>query len=241
MKITLVPVALALLLLVPAPSRAQDATPAKSGGFCFRPNPAADCTWFPITEFGVALARSPKKGDWGRVWHVGVLRNVGARTALGAAVTVTDEDATTVTLSPVGRFRLSGDLALDVAPGIVVHGRATEQFANEQPSPDVLVQSFAVGRAPGFAVDASLGYKDWGVLFVRTSILPYDEVVRSTATLIDLPGGGTSWQTQEPETVPRKGSVTETWVGVRAGSYAGLGAGALAVLVTVIANSVIEN
>jgi hypothetical protein len=241
MKTTFALAALALLVAVPAPARAQDSISAKSGGFCFRPNPASDCTWFPITEFGVALVRSPKKGDWGRIWQVGLLHEVGARTALGAAVTVTDEDATTVTLSPVGRLRISPDLALDVAPGVVVHGLSREQFPAEYPTPDVWIQTFAVGRAPGFAVDASLSYKDWGVLFVRTSVLPYEEVVRSTATLIDLPGGGTSWQTREPESVPRKGSVTETWVGVRAGSYAGLGTGALAALVTVIANSVIEN
>jgi hypothetical protein len=239
-----IPAALFLVMSVvlarPAPAVAQESAASTSSRFCFRPD-GSGCDWFPITEFGVALASGGSGGANGRIWNLGLMRNVGERTAIGAMVTFTDEASTTVTLSPVGRIRLSRDFALDLAPGVVMSGRQFKSFPSEQPSPDSLVETFATGLAPGFAFDASVTYRDWGAVFVRTSILPYDEVSRATYSRIDLPGGGTSWLSHEPESVARSGTVTETWVGVRAGSYPGLGLGVLAVIVTVIANAVTEN
>lgn len=229
-----------LILTGPAPAKAQETPASNPGGFCFRPDPSASCDWFPITEFGVALAASPPSGAaFGRIWNVGLMRNVGDRTALGAMVTITHDNIATITLSPVGRIRLNASLALDLAPGVVIHGRPFESFPLEQPTPDMQIYTSAYGKAPGFALDASLSYRDWGEFFVRTSVIPYSEVSRSTYTRIDLPGGGTSWLSGMPETVPQKGVITEHWVGVRAGSYAGLGLGALAAIATAVATAVI--
>jgi hypothetical protein len=239
-----IPAAIVFVVMVlarPAPAAAQETAASSSSRFCFRSDGSPGCDWFPITEFGVALATSPKRGSNGRIWNLGLMRNVGERTAFGAMVTFTDEASTSVTLSPVARIRLSADVALDLAPGVVIHGRQLKEFPSEQPTPDSLVQTFATGLAPGFAFDASVTYRDWGAVFVRTSILPYDEVSRATYSRIDLPGGGTSWLSHEPESVARSGVVTEHWIGVRAGSYPGLGLGVLAVLVTVIGNAVTEN
>lgn len=241
----IVPLALlpiGMILTGPAPARAQETPASSSRGFCFRPDPTASCDWFPITEFGVALAAQPKSGAaFGRIWNLGLMRNLGDRTALGAMVTITHDNVATVTLSPVGRIRLNPSLALDLAPGVIVHGRPFKSFPLEQPTPDMQISTSTYGKAPGFALDASLSYRDWGVFFVRTSVIPYSEVSRSTFTRIDLPGGGTSWLSGEPETVPQKGVLTEHWVGVRAGSYAGLGLGVLTALATVVASAVIDD
>jgi hypothetical protein len=237
---TLVLLVLSAALLLPAPANAQDGAASSGGGFCFRPSATSECDWFPITEFGVALVADPPSGTaLGRIWNVGLMRNVGQRTALGAMVTVTHDNIATVTLSPVGRIRLNSSLALDLAPGIVIHGRPFKSFPMEQPAPDSMVLSSTYGEAPGFAFDASLSYKDWGVLFVRTSVMPYSEVSRSTFGQITLPGGETSWLSYPPETLAQKGTITETWVGVRAASYPGLGLGVLAALVTVIAEAAV--
>lgn len=238
-------VALALLtlglIITGTPSaNAQENPASKPGRFCFRSDRATGCDWFPLTEFGVALAAQPQKGAaFGRIWNLGLMRNLGDRTALGAMVTITHDDIATVTLSPVGRIRLNPSLALDLAPGIVVHGRPFKSFPLEQPTPDMQIYTSTYGKAPGFAMDASLGYRDWGVFFVRTSVMPYSEVSRSTYTRIDLPGGGTSCFSGTPETVPQEGVITEHWVGVRAGSYAGLGLGALAALATVVGTALV--
>jgi hypothetical protein len=96
-------------------------------------------------------------------------------------------------------------------------------------------------RAPGFAVDASLTYRDWGALFVRTRMLPYSEVTRFTFTRVDLPGGGSSWISGPPETLEQRGVLTQHWVGVRAGSYPGLGLGVLAALATIAVTVAIED
>jgi hypothetical protein len=225
-----------------AGSAAADGTVATSREFCFRSGPGSKCEWFPITEFGFALAAHPKEGAaFGRIWNVGLLNNVDDRTALGAMVIVTHDNGATVTLAPVGRFWLSHSFAVDLAPGVVVYGHQLRDFAPERPSPDVLILRRTTGRAPGFALDASISYRDWGALFVHTSVLPYSEVTRSTFTRIDLPGGGSSWIGGPPETLEQRGVLTEHWIGVRAGSYPGLGLGILAALATVAATVGIED
>src|SRR6185503_230153 len=155
--------------------------------FCFRPRQPGDCDWFPITEFGVSLHTS-----YERIWVLGLAHPLDRRFALGATVAFTDDSGTTVTVAPLVRVNLTGSIALDVAPGLLVHG-STTRFENEWPAPDFWVQSVTTGRAPGFALDASLSLRDWGVLFVRTSVFPYEEQSRTTYVLTASPGGGTSW------------------------------------------------
>jgi len=52
---------------------------------------------------------------------------------------------------------------------------------------------------------------------------------------------GSTWVLQSQEMILQKGTITETRFGARAGSYAGLGLGVLAVLVSGVTYSMIEN
>lgn len=225
-----------LLLIVPSAAPAQEVAPAKPAGFSFRPPPAGARAWFPIVEFGVALRRS-----FERNWNVGLAHPIGERFALGGVVTITDDSGTTVAAGPVGRVNLGRSVALDIAPQLLVQGRRTRFLDGENSSPDVQVQSVAVGKAPGFALDASLMLDDWGGIFARTTLFPYSQVSRTTYTRVALPGGGSAWQAQNVESVERSGVVAAHRFGVRAGSYPGLGLGLLAVVVSAVVYGTIEN
>lgn len=227
---------IALLLTVPPRAPAQEGASGPSGGFSFRPPPAGASAWFPIVEFGVALRPS-----FERVWNVGLAHPLGERFALGGVVTITDDSGTTIAVGPVGRVKLTRTVALDIAPELLVQGRRTRYLDDERPSPDVRVQSLAQGKAPGFALDASLTLGDWGGIFSRTTLFPYVQVVRTTSVRVEVPGAGTGWQTQDVETVERSGLVATHRFGVRAGSYPGLGLGVLAVLVSAVVYGTIEN
>lgn len=215
-------------ILVAPGARAQGTDIPARHGFCFRPDPSADCSWFPITEFGVALRTS-----YERIWFLGLVHPLNQRLALGGTVAITDDSGTKVTLAPLLRVNLTRSVALDIAPGVTVSGNSMRYLPDERPSPGVWIQSWASGEAPGFALDVSLSLMDWGVLFARTTVLPYGDVTRSTYTLVDTPQGP-AWQGQEFESVKQSGTVTETRFGVRAGSYAGLGAAVLAVAVSAV-------
>ena len=219
-----------LILAGPAAAPAQETDIPADGGFCFRPDASADCDWFPITEFGVAFRES-----YERIWVLGLAHTLNHRFALGGTVAFTDDSGITVTLAPLVRVNLTRDLFLDIAPGVMISGSSTLYLPDERPSPDVRIQSTAQGMAPGFALDVSLSLKDWVVPFARRSVLPYDQVSRWTYTQVDAPGVGTSWLSpQSEEIVQQSGTITEYRFGVRAGSYAGLGLGVLAVVVSAV-------
>lgn len=226
-----------VLLLTPAPpASAEEMAAAPAGGFSFRPPAAGQRDWFPIMEFGVALRPS-----FERVWNVGLARPVSNRLALGGVVTITDDSGTTIAAGPMGRINLGRTVTLDIAPELLVQGRRTRFLETENPSPDVQVQSIAVGKAPGFALDAALMLGDWGGLFARTTLFPYGHVTQTTYTRVEPPGGGTTWQAQGEERVDRHGLATAHRFGVRAGSYPGLGLGLLAVVVSAVVYETIEN
>ena len=147
--------------------------------------------WIPITECGVSL-----RASYERIWNFGLLHSLGGRYAAGAVVTLTHDSGTTISLAPVGRVNLTRLVALDIAPGILVQGRR-DRYSAEWPSPQIFIESVASGRAPGFALDASLSVRDWAVLFARASVFPYDQVMRSTYASRDSASSG---QSHEPTT-----------------------------------------
>jgi hypothetical protein len=219
---------LGLILAGTTTALTQERDASTHGRSSTRAKPSTGREWFPITEFGVAHSPS-----YARIWNLGLAHAIGGRFALGATVAITDDDGSrTVTLAPVGRAYLTPSIALDIAPGCLVHGSKFRWLPDERPSPDVQIQSLALGQAPGFALDASLSLGDWAVLFVRTSVFPYSQVSRNTLTLIGSSGADSTWLAQPPEIVTQRGVVTEHRIGVRAGSHAGLGLGVLAVVVS---------
>lgn len=225
-----------LLLTVLPPAAAEETVASRAGGFSFRPPASGRRAWFPIVEFGVALRPS-----FERVWHVGLVRPLDERFALGGVVTITDDSGTTIAMGPVGRVNLTRSVTLDMAPELLVQGRRTRFLDEASPSPEVRVQSTAVGKAPGFALDASLMLGDWGGVFARTTFFPYSQVSRTSYTRVELPGGGSGWQAGNVDLVTRSGVVTAHRFGVRAGSYPGLGLGLLAVVVSAVVYPTIEN
>lgn len=224
-----------LILAGPTAVRAQARGASTVCALCFRPSQPTDCDWFPITEFGVSIRTS-----YERIWVFGLVHPLDRRFAVGATLAFTDDSGTTLTVAPLIRVNLTGSIALDVAPGLLVNG-STTRLADEWPSPNLWIQSSTTGQAPGFALDASLCLRDWAVLFVRTSVYPYEELSRTTYALADFPGGGSTWVVQAQEIVPQAGTITESRIGIRAGSYPGLGLGVLAVLASIVVYGTIEN
>lgn len=238
--------ALALLLLVavasvPPAALAQVGTPPP-GRFCLRNRPAAGCSWFPITEFGVAILRPATEAPT-RFWSLGLLHPVAGRWALGGSLVASSSNGprTALTLAPVGRLALTRSLSLNLAPGLVFHGQQARDFPAEQPSPDTMITSRAEARAPAFAMDASLNLGDWATLFFHTSVFRYSTVSRYPSVLTVLPGGGTTWLSLPTETVAQPGTIVRQWIGVRAGSYPGLALGAAAVLVTMLVKGAVND
>ena len=117
--------------------------------FCFRGRPLPFCTAFAITEFGVARA-SENDPDFLVVphveptvvfWELGVMRNIGARSALGGSVLFTSR----FSIGMKARYRqwLGREFSLDVAPGLTL----------EQEGPSI--------RTPSFTGHIGINYGDW--------------------------------------------------------------------------------
>src|SRR3989442_15392150 len=115
------------LMLIGARLAAQAPT-----GLCFRPRPLPACSAYWITEFGVSASLSRSEFHPAVplfTWELGGMKNLGERSALGATVFVNASDFGS---GPGGRLRLrrwlSQGLSLDVAPGIILSGRAARRF-----------------------------------------------------------------------------------------------------------------
>ncbi len=224
-----------MVLAGPTAVQAQERDASTACALCFRPRHPTDCDWFPITEFGVSIRTS-----YERIWVFGLVHPLDRRFAVGATVAFTDDSGTTLTVAPLIRVNLTGSIALDVAPGLLIHG-STTRLAGEWPAPDLWIESSTTGQAPGFVLDASLSLRDWAVLFVRTTVYPYEEVARTTYALTNSPGEGSTWVFQAREIVPQAGTITENRIGIRAGSFPGLGLGVLAVLASIVVYGTLEN
>jgi hypothetical protein len=120
---------LTLGALVTTPGLAQ--APADPPGpapkrFCLRGRPAPACTGFAIIEFGGALGS--KDGEdgisstWPYVerqiafWELGLMRNLGARSAIGGTLLLTSRIS--IGIKDRSRHWLSPDYSIDVAPGL---------------------------------------------------------------------------------------------------------------------------
>ena len=98
-----------------------------SRGTCFRGRPQLECRAFFVTEWGWALRFGDQTRQYGHnsywTWQLGWMRNVGARTALGASLFLGAEtdrfDQSGLTLGVKARYRhwLKPKVALEVGAG----------------------------------------------------------------------------------------------------------------------------
>jgi hypothetical protein len=136
------------VLLQPVPLTAQ--------GFCFHPRPIARCSWFSVTEAGVALS-VPSDEDPNLTFQAGALANVGSRSAIGGVLVgaVFQND---VRLGVRARYRhwLTDRLSLDIAPGVLLYNGAF------------------MADSPGFTGELALGYADWIALTAQLDVVPFE-------------------------------------------------------------------
>jgi hypothetical protein len=130
----------------------------------FRGAPGAETRGFLLTEFGVATRLDGLRSRWvvsHATWDVGYMRNVGARTAVGATLFISTDDhfdeAYFIGFKPRVRRWLWRRLHADVSAGLIV-----SDFGGSR------VLSFDF---PGVAGHIGLGYGDWGSV-----VLQYEDV-----------------------------------------------------------------
>jgi len=145
--------------------------PAAAGQTCFRGRPQPRCSGFTVLEFtsGIRLNQKPAPTDEGMVlayWSGGYLRNIGPRSALGAAFKLTG-DTDGYRYGPVLRYRrwLSPTSSIDFSPGLFVAGK----------------DNFTALRFPSPTADVALNYRDWVGLALGVDALRHAD-------------GGTQWQ-----------------------------------------------
>jgi hypothetical protein len=130
--------------------------PLTAQGFCFHPRPIARCSWFSVTEAGVALS-VPSDEDPNLTFQAGALANVGPRSAVGGVLVgaVFQND---VRLGVRARYRrwLTDRLTLDVAPGILLYNGTF------------------TADSPGFTGEVALGYADWIALTAQLDVVPFE-------------------------------------------------------------------
>jgi hypothetical protein len=142
-----------------------------AGQTCFRGRPQPRCSGFTVLEFTGGLRLNDKTSPTDEApaflyWSGGYLRNVGARSALGAAFKVT-ADSDGHRYGPVVRYRhwLSPTTSIDLAPGLFIGGE----------------DNFVDLAFPSATADVALNYGDWFGVAVGV------DAIRRT-------GGGTQWQ-----------------------------------------------
>ena len=110
---------------------AQQPAASTSSEFCFRGAPLPRCRWFAITEVGVAwlgvgTQPDPVFADSRRrvaaTWNLGLMYNLGPRTALGGALLFSDLDADESRVGVQVRYRrwLGSTTGLEGAVGLLV-------------------------------------------------------------------------------------------------------------------------
>ena len=139
---------LALSMLASTSLPGQTDSVASPKHFCFRGQPAPACTAFAITEFGGALGSGHDYSFEGHsvergmvFWELGLMRNLGSRSALGGTVLLTSR----FSLGLKARYRhwLGRGFSLDVAPGLTVYDE----------------RNYA--QVPAFTGHVTLNYGDW--------------------------------------------------------------------------------
>ena len=121
------------------------------GQSCFRGRLEPACRAFTVLEFtgGIRLTEKSVPTDRNQTflyWSGGYLKNIGSRSALGAAFKLT-ADSDGHRYGPVARYRrwLGPRSSLDFAPGIYVGGK----------------ENFTAPRFPSPTADVALNYRDW--------------------------------------------------------------------------------
>jgi hypothetical protein len=106
-----------MLLVLTAPLPAAGA----AQHLCFHPHPEARCSWFVVTEAGVAFS-VPADEDPNLTFQTGALANVAEHSAIGGVLFagVYQND---VRLGVRGRYRhwVTDRLTIDVAPGVLLY------------------------------------------------------------------------------------------------------------------------
>jgi hypothetical protein len=134
---------------------------AAVGQTCFRGHPRPACTGFTVLEMtgGIRLNQRPGQVDRSATmlyWTAGYVRNIGARSALGPAFTIT-ADGDGHRYGPVLRYRrwLGPASSLDFTPGIFLGGQ----------------DNVAIPRFPSPTVDVAFNYRDQVGLAVGVDVL----------------------------------------------------------------------
>jgi hypothetical protein len=135
--------------------------PPAVGQTCFRGRPRPACSGFAVLELTGGIRLNPTPSQTGQnaallSWSAGYLRNTGARSALGAAFTLT-ADGDGHRYGPVLRYRRRLGLAssVDVTPGIFLAGK----------------DNVVALRFPSPTADVAFNYRDWVGLAVGVDVL----------------------------------------------------------------------
>lgn len=154
------------------PHDAPTQQPARSA--CFRGTTRERCTWFPVIEFGLAAgpATGTRRPPFNAVWDLGVVRNVGARTAVGGSITVIvdDEDRTMVGVRPRFRHWLGSRTSLDVAPAMLL--ATTSPAGAQRPA------------LPGLSIFTGVGLGDLVAVTAQLEVLRLDGDASTDATAL---------------------------------------------------------
>lgn len=141
---------------------------ALEGQVCFRGHPSGRCDGFVVLEFtsGAQLNQQPglqtigSSGPLYISWEAGYLHNIGAQSALGAAVRLAaDDDGHRV--AGVLRYRqwLGPSWSLDLSPGVLVEGS----------------MNFTTLRFPSMTAGAAVNWGDRVALMVGVDQLRQSE------------------------------------------------------------------
>lgn len=129
---------------------------APPGDLCFHPRPRDRCGWFLVTEAGFIRRLTPvyPYREMMGTGALGLMRNVGARTAIGGALVVHTNFDDRIRIGPTVRLRrwVGSWVGLDAAAGPVVSTRGASGGASSL----------------GFTTHAGVNFA--GLLSVRTQL-----------------------------------------------------------------------
>jgi hypothetical protein len=119
--------------ILAGPLAAQD---DRVPGACFHPHPSDRCAWFPLIETGISARLTEHASDTRLLldWRLGLMKNTGPRTAMGAAAFASAEGDFRVGAVVRARRWLSPSTSLDLSAGLNLAGAGRYQSI-ASPSP----------------------------------------------------------------------------------------------------------
>ena len=145
---------------VPIAALALASPAAAQKSLCFKGASAERCRGFLVTEFtfGPGTTTSSRRPPFFGDWEIGLLRNVGAKSAIGGTILVNYDEHDRAYLGVRPRYRrwLSRSLALDISGGLYVTG---------------LHDVARTTRRPAVTARMGIMFKDWIGLTVGTDAL----------------------------------------------------------------------